>query len=181
MKKDEFEKTEEDILGEAIDDFESMTSEELIEFYQTQAEDYKAKYLEALADSINIKKRTDAIKGMLVTLGEDEVLKQILSVIDDFERALAANETVDSVQTLKESFEVLYKKFCNVIQKFGVSKIDSTGAKFDPEYHEAFATVPVDAFGKKADVGDVYDTLESGYMRDGKVLRHAKVVVVKED
>ncbi|MBQ1724896.1 MAG: nucleotide exchange factor GrpE, partial [Muribaculaceae bacterium] len=98
----------------------------------------------------------------------------LLPIVDDFERALAAMGAGGDVDSLREGVELIHSKFVKYLQQNGVTPIESTGADFDPELHEAVTMFPAPDESQK---GKVIDTTTRGYMIHDKVLRHAKVVV----
>ena len=102
------------------------------------------------------------------------MLKGLLPIVDDFERGLEATKGVDDPQAIREGMEIIYNKFVKFLEQNGVKAMESTGAEFNPDMHEAIAMVPVDDQNLK---GKVIDTPTKGYMINDKVLRHAKVAV----
>ena len=94
-------------------------------------------------------------------------------VIDDFERALADTHT-DDPAAIKEGMDLIFKKFVKTLEGLGVKKIDTDDKDFDVDYHEAIAMVPGMGDDKK---GKVIDCVQTGYMLNDKVIRHAKVAV----
>jgi molecular chaperone GrpE len=94
--------------------------------------------------------------------------------MDDFERAMkASSETTDS-KTIKEGLQLIYNKFKNFLVQSAVHEMNSTGKVFDPELHDAVTNIPSPSPDMK---GKVVEEVEKGYFLNGKVLRHAKVVV----
>ena len=101
-------------------------------------------------------------------------MEGILPVVDDFERAIQAGENTDDIAALREGITLIYNKFMKYLESNGVKPIESTGADFNTEYHEAVTTFPAPDESQK---GKVIDTVQKGYMINDKVLRHSKVVV----
>ena len=102
-------------------------------------------------------------------------MKGLLPIVDDFERGLEAVKSSTDAQAVKEGMELIYNKLIKYLGQNGVKAIESTGATFDPELHEAIAMVPVDDESQK---DKVIDTPTKGYTINGdKVLRFAKVAV----
>lgn len=101
-------------------------------------------------------------------------MKELLPVVDDFERAMQAAEESSDIDSIKEGIILIYNKFMKYLEKNGVTPINSTDADFNTEFHEAVTTFPTDDESKK---GKVIDTVQKGYMMHDKVLRHSKVVV----
>ena len=101
-------------------------------------------------------------------------MRNLLPVIYDLERAIAALDKSDDINALKEGVNLIYSKFVKYLESNKVVPIDSTGKDFDDNLHEAITTFPAPDESLR---GKVIDTTTKGYMIDDKVLRHAKVVV----
>ncbi len=132
----------------------------------------KDKYLRAIAEFDNYKKRTLKEKAELLLNGSEKTVTSILPVLDDLERALADNN--DDPKAIKEGITLIYNKFIKTLETLGVKKIDTDGKDFDVDYHEAVAMVPGMGDDKK---GKVIDCVQTGYQLNDKVIRHAKVAV----
>lgn len=143
---------------------------------QAKAELEKAKneYLFLLAEFDNFRKRTIRERAELIKNAGEKAMEGILPVVDDFERAIQAGETTDDIDALREGITLIYNKFMKYLESNGVKPIESTGADFNTEYHEAVTTFPAPDESQK---GKVIDTVQKGYMINDKVLRHSKVVV----
>ena len=131
----------------------------------------KDKYLRAVAEFDNYKKRTLKEKTELLLNGSEKTVTAILPVLDDFERALAAGN--DDPKALKEGITLIYNKFVKTLETLGVKKMDTEGKDFDVDFHEAIAMVP----GSDDKKGKVIDCVQTGYLLNDKVIRHAKVAV----
>ena len=103
-------------------------------------------------------------------------MRNLLPVVDDFERAIDSISKADDLDSAKEGINLIYNKFIKYLESNNVKAIDSTGKDFDTDYHEAITTFPASDEKMK---GKVIDTTLKGYMINDKVLRHAKVVVGK--
>ena len=125
------------------------------------------KYLRLYSEYENYRKRTNQEKADLLLNGSREMMKAILPVVDDFERALAA--TGDD-----EGVKLIYNKMMKILEQKGLKAMDSKGAKFDEALHEAVTQIPAAEADQK---GLVVDVVEKGYYLNDKVLRYAKVVV----
>ena len=143
---------------------------------QAKAELEKAKneYLFLLAEFDNFRKRTIRERAELIKNAGEKAMEGILPVVDDFERAIQAGETTDDINAIREGITLIYNKFMKYLESNGVKPIESTGADFNTEYHEAVTTFPAPDESQK---GKVIDTVQKGYMINDKVLRHSKVVV----
>ena len=132
----------------------------------------KKEYLFLLAEFDNYRKRVTREKADLIKNAAERVLLEILPIVDDFERALAA--TADSTESLREGMTLIYHKLIKYLERNGVKPMDTDGKPFDPDFHEAIAKIPAPSDELK---GKVVDTTTKGYMLNDKVLRHAKVAV----
>ena len=132
----------------------------------------KDQYLRARAEFENYRKRTIKEKAELILNGGEKTITAILPVLDDFERALA--DTTDDPEAIKQGMELIFHKFVKTLEGLGVKKIETEEKPFDVDYHEAIAMVPGMGDDKK---GMVIDCVQTGYMLNDKVIRHAKVAV----
>ena len=127
-----------------------------------------------MADFDNYRKRTIKEKADLIKSGGEECLKNLLPIIDDFERSLQAINKATNVDALVEGVNLIYNKFKGYLAQNGVKEIETADAPFDTEYHEAVTTFPVEDPDKK---GKVIDCVQKGYTMNDKVIRYSKVVV----
>lgn len=146
-----------------------------------EVEELKKKYnelndshLRLMAEFDNYRKRTLREKADLIKNGGETALKNLLPVIDDFERALQNIRNSEDVEAVKEGVELIYSKFMAYLNQQGVKAIEAVGQPFDTELFEAIATIPAPEPGLK---GKVLDCVQTGYTLNERVLRHAKVVV----
>ncbi|MBP3535024.1 MAG: nucleotide exchange factor GrpE [Muribaculaceae bacterium] len=133
----------------------------------------KKEYLFLMADFDNFRKRTLKEKADLIRNGAEAAMKGLLPIVDDFERGLDAIRDTSDAEAVKEGMQLIYNKFVKYLEQNGVKAMESTGADFNDELHEAVALVP----GPEEQKGKVIDTVQKGYMLNDKVLRHAKVAV----
>lgn len=167
------EETEESTQAEETEEAEAEEKDPL-EIANEEIEQLKDKYLRTVAEFENYKKRTLKEKTELILNGAEKTVDAFLPVVDDFERALETAEKADDVTALKEGMELIYKKFMKTLEGLGVKKIETEDADFNVDYHEAVAMVPGADDDKK---GKVIDCIQTGYMLNDKVIRHAKVAV----
>ncbi len=139
-----------------------------------KVEKEKKEYLFLMAEFDNFRKRTVKEKSDIIKNATESAMKGILPIVDDFERGIEANKSTDDPETLRQGMELIYNKFVKFLEQNGVKPIESTGAEFNPDLHEAIAMVPVEDENMK---GKVIDTPTKGYTINDKVLRHAKVAV----
>lgn len=154
---------------------EPSTEELKAKLAETEAalEKEKKEYLFLMADMDNMRKRNLKEKAEILRNGAESAMKSLLPIVDDFERGLAAIKDSADADAVKEGMTLIYNKFVKYLEQNGVKAMDSTGAEFNDELHEAVALVP----GPEEHKGKVIDTVQKGYMINDKVLRHAKVAV----
>ena len=169
---------QEQASAETTVEAEEPTAEEKLqkELDDTKAELEKSKkeYMFLLAEFDNFRKRTLKEKSELIRNAAEGAMKDLLPVLDDFERAIQATSESNDVESIKEGVNLIYNKFVKYLEQKGVKTIESQDADFDTEYHEAVTTFPTDDESKK---GKVIDTVQKGYVMNDKVIRHSKVVV----
>lgn len=132
------------------------------------------KYLRSVAEFDNYRKRTLKEKAELILNGGEKAISAILPVLDDMERAIANGKKSDDAAVIREGMELIFSKFLKALESLGVKKIDTDGADFDTDVHEAVAMVPTQDSESK---GKVLDCIQTGYKLNDKVIRHAKVAV----
>ena len=156
------------------DEAETLTMQ--LEATQEALEKEKKEYLFLMAEFDNYRKRVTREKAEIIKNGAEKVLAGLLPIVDDFERGLKASKDADSADSVREGMELIYNKLIKFLESNGVKAMDSTGKDFDPELHEAIASIPAPSEDLK---GKVIDTTQTGYTLNDKVLRHAKVAVGK--
>ena len=139
-----------------------------------QAAEWRDKYLRLQAEFDNFRKRTLREKMELVQSGGADVLKAMLTVLDDVQRAVTASEKSNDIDALREGEKLVAQKFCDVLKQKGVTEIEAQGMDFDADLYEAVAKFPAPQPELK---GKVIDVVQRGYKLGDKVLRYAKVVV----
>ena len=135
---------------------------------------WQDKYMRLAADFDNFRKRTLKEKMDLIEYSGEDVIKQMLSVLDDMDRAVIANEKTDTIEPIKEGMVLIKNKMTESLRKNGVAEIEAVGEKLDTDLHEAIAKFPT---GDETKVGLVIDVVEKGYKLKEKVIRFSKVVV----
>lgn len=151
----------------------SELTESLKKCEQETAE-WKDKYLRAWADFQNYKKRHEKEQAAFKRMIKGDLLREMLSIVDNFDRAIEAQEQIESVQACLEGFELIRKDLYKFLQKHGVKEIEAYET-FDPELHEAVMQVEADDH----EPGDIVEVLQKGYLLNNIVLRPAKVSVAK--
>lgn len=135
--------------------------------------DWKDQYIRLQAEFDNFRKRTIREKMDLIQSGGSDILKAILPILDDMQRATAASEKSDDINALREGERLVVQKFIDTLRQKKVVEIEALDAPFDENLHEAVARFAAGEDKK----GKVIDVIERGYMLGDKVLRFAKVVV----
>lgn len=145
-----------------------------IEQLKTEKAELNDRFLRLFSEFDNYKKRVSKEKLDLISTASEKVLVSLLPVIDDFERAIAANEKADNIDSIKEGFNLIYNKLVQMMKRFDVEEIQAKGEEFNTDFHEAVTHFPAQ---KEEDKGKVIDVTEKGYKLKDKVIRFAKVVV----
>ncbi|MCD8102887.1 MAG: nucleotide exchange factor GrpE [Alistipes sp.] len=135
---------------------------------------WKDKYMRLSAEFDNYRKRTLREKMELVDTGGAEVIKSLLPVLDDMDRALDSMQRTEDVQSVRSGIELIHAKLVDTLRQKGLSEIKAVGEKLDTDYHEAVAKIPAP---DKKHKGCIVDVAQKGYTLKDKVVRHAKVVV----
>ncbi|MCI6462159.1 MAG: nucleotide exchange factor GrpE [Prevotella sp.] len=168
------ETTEESAQNGQDDNQEETQEKDPLEAANEQIEELKDKYLRAVAEFDNYKKRTLKEKTELILNGGEKTIVAILPILDDMERAAASAEKTDDIKALEEGWELIFKKLKKILESMGVKEIETKDADFNVDFHEAIAMVPGMGDDKK---GKVIDCVQTGYTMNDKVIRHAKVAV----
>lgn len=157
---------------------EAQATEETTEAKEPTAEEkleeMTDKYLRKLAEFDNFRKRTMKEKADLILNGAERTVSAFLPVVDDMERALENAAKSEDIEALREGMNMIFQKLEKTLASLGVKKIDTTDADFNTDFHEAIAMVPGMGDDKK---NKVIDCVQTGYMINEKVIRHAKVAV----
>jgi molecular chaperone GrpE len=134
------------------------------------------KYLRAIAELDNYKKRAAKEKTEIIKYGKEDVIKDILPFVDSLDRALEhADNTID-IQSFKEGLKLIQDQLLTSLKKHGVDKIECCGKEFDPNFHEALMQVD----SEHLEENKVVNEFERGYLLNGRLLRPSKVSVCKK-
>jgi len=151
------------------------TLNQKIEDLEKNLADEKDKYVRLYAEFINYQNRTKREKSELIETASEEVLKALLPVVDDFERAMNEMRKAGENEWLK-GVQLIYDKFLKTLKDQGLETIEvKKGDEFNPDLHEAVAQIP----GDKKMSGKIHDVIEKGYKLGGKIIRYPKVVTVQ--
>lgn len=134
----------------------------------------KEKYLRLYADFENFRRRTAREKLDLISNASEDMLKALIPVVDDFDRARQAMEKTDDVAVVKEGVEIIYNKLHKTLEGKGLKPMVSVGQPFDADLHESITQFPAPSDDLR---GKVIDETEKGYYLNNKVIRFAKVIV----
>jgi len=135
--------------------------------------EWKDRYLRLTAEYDNYRKRTLKEREELVRTAGEGMIKDILTVVDDFERAMLALEKLSDTAGF-DGVTLIYDKFMAMLKSKGVTVINRVGEPFDTDFEEAITKFPAPTPEQK---GTVIDVVQKGYLLNGKVIRYAKVVV----
>lgn len=167
---------EEEPVQDETSESEILRLNKELEESKAAMEKEKREYMFLMAEFDNFRKRTLRERSELIKNASEKALQGILPIVDDFERGLDAIKDSSDAEAVKEGMALIYNKLVKYLSDNGVKAMESTGAEFDPDLHEAVAMVPADA---DTTAGKIKDTVQKGYTLNDKVLRHAKVVVAQ--
>ncbi len=161
---DSEEKSELEILSEQIDSLKEENSE------------LKNQYLRKHADFENYRKRMAREKADSVKYGNQELLKDLIEVIDNFDRAIKSSADSQDFNSFKEGISMIEQQFTGMLEsKWGLTKMNCTGSEYDPNSHEALMMEE----SADIEVPTVLEDFQAGYTLHDRVLRPAKVKVGK--
>lgn len=158
--------------GSSVEAFEELIAK--TEEAENKAREWQDKYIRLSAEFDNYRKRTLKEKADLMKYANEELLKKILPVIDDFERGIQIIDKSEDIVALKTGIHLIYNKFSDFIKQNGLKEIDAINQLFDLDHHEAMTKIPAPSEDLK---GKVVDVIEKGYTLGDKVIRYSKVVV----
>lgn len=172
---------QENVTTENVSSSESSTSTEEstnvseIEKLQLEVADAKDKYIRLYSEFENFRRRTAKEKLELIKTASEDVLKEIIPVVDDFERAFKASESENNAANVREGNLLVFNKLVKVLEGKGLQVMtDIIGKPFDADTQEAITQIPAPTEDMK---GKVIDVVEKGYTLGDKVVRYAKVVI----
>jgi molecular chaperone GrpE len=132
------------------------------------------KHLRLYSEFDNFRKRTAKVSVEILNMAGAEIIKALLPVVDDLDRAIKNNEQSKDVAAINEGVNLIAQKFRSILAQKGLESVSSVGKPFDVDLHEAITNVPAPTEDMK---GKVVDEIEKGYSLNGKVIRFAKVIV----
>ncbi len=153
---------------------ETESIEAKLELANQKCIDLSDKNLRLMAEFDNYRKRTLKERSDLIKTAGEKVFVDMITLVDDFDRALAAMQTATDIDAVKEGIDLIYSKFISFMLQNGVKPIPTENEVFDTDLHEAITTFPVE---DKAMKGKIIDCASKGYTMNDKVIRFSKVVV----
>ena len=174
-EKNNKEKVEEQVEQPVEEPIETQepTAEEQLAALQARVEELEDKNLRMMAEFDNYRRRTNKEKLELMETAGERIFKEMLPLVDDFERATAAMEKTNEIDAIREGVKLIQQKFLSFLDKEDVHAIETEGADFNTDEHEAVTTFAAGEDKK----GKVIDCTQRGYKLGDKVIRFAKVVV----
>ena len=147
-----------------------------VEKLKAELGEAKDKYLRIFAEFDNSKRRNAKERLELIKTAGLEILQDLLPVLDDLGRAEKIIETATDLENVKKGFDLIKEKLVRTLQNKGLKAMESIGADFDADFHEAITEIPAP---NPEMVGKVVDEVEKGYILNEKIIRYAKVIVGK--
>lgn len=169
LKKEESKKTEEIGVSLQVED----KTPEVVETLQAELEETKDKYLRLYAEFENYRKKVQKDKEELARYSNEKLISELLPIIDNLEMAL---KHTDEKESLIKGVENTLREMLRILQKFGLTPIESVGKPFDPVYHHAMVQVERDDL----EINTVVEELRKGYIFNDKVIRPSLVSVSKK-
>lgn len=174
----------EDVLNEDLENQDSNESsdenasakqaEKSEENWEEKFKDINDKYIRLYSEFDNFRKRSAKERLDLISSASGDLIRELLPILDDFERAIDANKNADDIEAVKEGIILVHNKISKTLSNKGLKEIEAKGNDFDAELHEAIAKFPAADESQK---GKVIDVVEKGYYLNDKILRFSKVVV----
>ena len=155
---------------------EPVGEESELEKLKTELGEEKDKFLRKVAEFDNFKRRNAKERLELIQTAGKEVITELLSVLDDCDRAQKQFEKSDDAAAIKEGVLLVFNKLRNTLQSKGVKAMNTIEQEFNPDLHEAITEIPAPTEALK---GKIIDEVTKGYYLNDKIIRHAQVVVGK--
>lgn len=178
-KQEKVEKTKETKEQETVEtnQTEEVKKETITNPLETKIKELEDKNIRLQAEFVNYRTRTENEKSIMFKYEGESLIKQILEVVDDFERAILMddNDLSDEVSNFLKGFKMIYTRLIGILDNMGVKEVDVEGREFDPNYAEAILTEHDE--NKPENV--VLEVLKKGYMYKDKLIRPAMVKVNK--
>lgn len=153
---------------------EVKQEDEAVKVLEARVTEVNDKYIRLAAEFDNYRRRTARERLELISSAGEDIIKGMLPVLDDCERALQVLRESDTDQAAIEGTELIYTKLMTFLKSRGLSVIEALGKELDTDFHEAVAQLPVQ---EKKQKNKIVDVIQQGYKLNDKVIRFAKVVV----
>jgi len=163
-----------DETGDKMADETEVQPEEAENDLQQKYDELNDSYLRLHAEFDNFRKRTLKEKADLIKGGGERVLLDIITLVDDFERALESLHKTEDRAAMLEGMDLIYSKFIAFLKQHGVNEVEAIGQPFDADSFEAVTTIPAPEASRK---GVVVDCIQKGYRLNDKIIRFPKVIV----
>lgn len=169
-------------MSNTDDEIESINEEpisepmEVTEDVHEQLGKMKSEYLYLRAEFDNFRKNSIKERSQLVRFGAEALIRELLEVVDNFDRALEMEITKDTIGSFKQGMDMTATELRAALSKFGVKEDDPTGKAFDPNLHNALSSEPTD----QIDPGHVFKVYKKAYLLHDKLIRPAQVIVARE-
>jgi molecular chaperone GrpE len=163
-----------ELKGEAVEDEIDQLRNELAQAL-ADTKTHQDQYLRTLADMDNLRKRTQRDKEEMAKFANEHILREILPVIDNLERAVEHAEQAESNDGLFEGVQMTLTQFGQLLSKFGVKHVDAVGLPFDPAYHQAMGQMESEDYP----INTVVQQMQKGYQLNQRLLRPAFVLLAK--
>ncbi|MCM1371248.1 MAG: nucleotide exchange factor GrpE [Clostridium sp.] len=172
-KQEKCKKKKDKCLDKLKHDYNIMVND--FELAKTRISELEDSLLREKAESINFKKRKEEETSKMLKYANEDLVKEILPIVDNFERALRMDDDnlEDDVSKFLSGMKMIYSKLISTLEKYGVKAIDGNNKKFDPTYHQAVVTEKKDGVEPEM----VLEVLQKGYLLIDKVIRPAMVKV----
>lgn len=174
IEQEELQEEVNEVQAETSEASEEVSEEQKEETPADQLAEQKDKYLRLYSEFENFRRRTNKEKLDLITTAAEGLIKDLLPILDDFDRAIKAIDDSGEDASSKEGIELIHTKFSKILEMKGVKPINAVGEVFDAELHEAITQIPSPSEDMK---GKVIDEVEKGYYLGDKVVRYSKVVI----
>lgn len=164
-----------EINHEEKKDKKKMKKNDIVKNLEIKIKELEEKNLKEKAELINYRKRKDEEIHRMLKYSNEDLVKELLTIVDNFERAIKLDDEdlTDELSKFLSGFKMIYAHMQNLLEKFDVKAIDGFNKPFDPVYHEAMLTAKVDNVA----AGTVVEVLQKGYLLKDRVIRPAMVKV----
>jgi|AGTN01.1.fsa_nt_gi Molecular chaperone GrpE (heat shock protein) len=167
-KESVHEESEDNLTDEAAD------LQKKLDDLQQKHDELNNSFLRLHAEFDNFRKRTIKEKADIIKSGGERVLLNIITLVDDFERAITLLHEAEDKDAMLEGMDLIYSKFISFLNQQGVKEIETVGLPFDADRFEAVTTIPAPEESQK---GMVVDCIQKGYVLNDKIIRFPKVIV----